>query len=80
MYKTRLLYIKKEVVTLSEVMTCNRCGKELDIWDKQERFSIHTRLGYGTKYDGDILEINLCCSCMEKLIDECVISPIKENT
>lgn len=65
---------------MSKEITCNKCGKQLDFWDRQENFSINTRLGYGTKYDGDDLELDLCCDCMEKLIDECVISPIKENT
>lgn len=65
---------------MAKEITCNKCGKKFDIWDTQEHFSINTRMGYGTKYDGDDLELDLCCSCMEKLIDECVISPIIENT
>lgn len=56
---------------------CNKCGKFLDLWDFQEDFSLRRFLGYGTKYDGERLEIKLCCECMEKLIDECKISPIK---
>lgn len=63
-----------------ENKTCNKCGKPLDIWDVQEDFSWNSRLGYGTKYDGCDLQLHLCCSCMEKLIDECAVSPIKENT
>ena len=58
---------------------CNKCGKRLDIWDKQEDFTIKSQLGYGTQYDGDYLELHLCCDCMETLIDECVISPITEK-
>ena len=65
---------------MAKEITCNKCGKRFDIWDTQENFSIYTRLGYGTKYDGDDLKLDLCCDCMEKLIDECIISPIKENT
>lgn len=59
---------------------CNKCGKEFDLWDAQEDFTIEGVLGYGTKYDGDKLKIHLCCDCMEKLIDECVVSPIFDNT
>ena len=59
---------------------CNRCGKKFNIWDEQENFSISRALGYGTKYDGSTLDFNLCCECMEKLIDECLISPISDNT
>lgn len=55
---------------------CNMCGRELDIWDEQEGFSIHKKLGYGTKYDGEILELNLCCECMNRIIEECKIPPI----
>ncbi|MBP5462722.1 MAG: hypothetical protein J6Y20_11470 [Lachnospiraceae bacterium] len=56
---------------------CNKCGREFDIWDEQESFSIYKRLGYGTKFDGDNLKLNICCDCMEKLIDECVITPVE---
>lgn len=59
---------------------CNKCGKHFDMWDESENFSFYTRLGYGTKYDGSNLKLDLCCSCMEKFIDECVISPIQDNT
>lgn len=59
--------------------TCNLCGKELDIWDKQEDFSLHRHLGYGTKYDESYLDIQICCDCMEKLIDDCVVSPISDS-
>lgn len=65
---------------MAKEITCNKCGKKFDFWDAQENFSINARLGYGTKYDGSDLELDLCCDCMEKLIDECVISPISDNT
>lgn len=50
-------------------MQCNKCGKEMDIWDRQENFSINGICGYGTKYDGSKIQLNLCCDCMEELID-----------
>lgn len=60
---------------------CNKCGKEFDIYDSQEDFSIYSQLiGYGSKYDGSSLELDLCCECMDELIESCKISPIKENT
>lgn len=61
-----------------EKKVCNKCGKEFDLWDEQENFTILTPLGYGVKYDGDYLDLKLCCTCMEWLIDECTVSPIKE--
>ena len=57
-------------------MRCNKCGKEMDIWDRQENFSINGICGYGTKYDGSKIQLNLCCDCMEELIDTCVVSPV----
>lgn len=65
---------------MAKEITCNKCGKKFDIWDTQEGFSINKRMGYGTKYDGEYLELDLCCNCMEKLIDECIISPVSDNT
>lgn len=56
---------------------CNKCGKKLDMWDIQEDFSMQRRLGYGSKYDGDDLDIDLCCDCMDELIEKCVIPPVK---
>ena len=57
---------------------CNRCGKEFDTWDRQEGFSIYKRCGYGTKYDGMNIELDLCCECMEWLIEECSVFPVSE--
>ena len=58
---------------------CNLCGKNFDFWDEQEDFSIYTRIGYGSKYDDEQLKLNLCCECMDELIDLCVISPVSEH-
>lgn len=60
-------------------IVCNKCGKELDTFDIQENFSIVRSLGYGTQYDGEDLNIRLCCKCMETLIKQCVISPVSER-
>lgn len=60
---------------------CNRCGQELDFWDRQEDFSIRKeRLGFGTRYDGDSMNLRLCCGCMNSLIESCLISPVEERT
>lgn len=55
---------------------CNRCGSHLDFFDQQENFHITSDLGYGTIYDGQSLDLHLCCHCMEELISSCVISPV----
>lgn len=60
---------------------CNLCGNVLDEFDLQEDFSFQKRLGYGTKYDMDFLNLKICCQCMEKIIDGCKITPIiSDNT
>lgn len=59
-------------------MKCNKCGKEFNVWDFQEYFTIgKSRCGYGTKFDGESVHINLCCKCFEELADSCVISPVE---
>ena len=59
---------------------CNLCGKEMDFWDVQEEFSIKSfNIGYGSKHDGDSLELDLCCDCMDELIDRCKINPITSS-
>ena len=63
---------------MEEKRFCNKCGKELDEWDVQEDFSIFRHLGYGTRHDGETLLLQMCCECMDKLIDECEVSPITE--
>lgn len=48
----------------------------MDFWDIQEDYSIHTTIGYGSKYDEEKVELDICCDCMDELIDKCVISPL----
>lgn len=38
---------------------CNVCGKEFDMWDEQEDLGLHTRFGYGTKFDGDSIDLDM---------------------
>ena len=58
---------------------CNKCGRELDVWDLQEDFTISIpEIGYGSLHDGCSLELRLCCRCMDKLIDKCKISPVTD--
>ncbi len=58
---------------------CSKCGKEFDMWDLQENFSIHKQIGYGSLYDGEYLKLDLCCKCMDELIDACKVSPIQDT-
>ena len=71
--KTRLLLKNRGGGHISR---CNLCGKNLDFWDQNEDFSWTRHLGYGTKYDGNTLNLHLCCECIKKIIEECTVSPI----
>lgn len=56
------------------------CGQTLDFWDEQENFAIEkNELGYGTSYDGDKLDLHLCCGCMDRLIKACAVNPVTEK-
>lgn len=59
---------------------CNMCGKKFDEWDTQEEcVFVSYRIGYGSKYDGSSVRIDLCCNCMDNLIEMCKINPICEE-
>lgn len=73
---TELRLVKNEPQKKEETTFCNMCGKPLDFWDVQEDFSLHRHLGYGTKNDGSVLDLHLCCDCLDKIVDKCNISPI----
>lgn len=55
---------------------CNICGSKMDFWDIQEDFTIHTTAGYGSKYDEEEIELHICCDCMDRIIEQCKITPI----
>jgi hypothetical protein len=58
------------------------CEKELDEFDLQEKFSFKRYIGYGSKYDMNILDVKLCCDCFDKLLDAVLpmfkINPLTE--
>lgn len=63
---------------------CNICGKEFDLWDEQESFGFQHHVGYGSKFDGDRIHVDLCCDCFDDMMDtyilpKCKISPLEEG-
>lgn len=59
---------------------CNYCGKELDLFDHQQDFTIHKKqIQYGSGYDGDEVRLRLCCECFDSIVDSCKINPIAEE-
>lgn len=62
---------------------CNMCGKDFDMWDAQESFGFDYHVGYGRWFDGSNIQLDLCCDCFDKLMNEyiipnCKISPVEE--
>lgn len=63
---------------------CNICGKDFDLWDEQENFSIRTHVGYGSEFDGSRIELDMCCGCFDKLMNiyilpKCKIPPMTDG-
>lgn len=57
---------------------CNHCGRELDVFDLQQDFTIHKKIQYGSSYDGCQVHYQLCCDCFDKAVEQCKVNPIKE--
>lgn len=62
---------------MAEEIFCNICGKKLDFFDTQEDFTHTGTIQYGSKHDGEQINLHICCSCMDKIIESCKITPIK---
>lgn len=48
---------------------CNKCGKKMDVYDLQTGIRMHDVLGYGSRYDGQTINLDLCSECTDELID-----------
>ena len=62
---------------------CNMCGRDFDMWDEQDGLMVNQRLGYGSRFDGHNLQLDLCCVCYDELMGEyllpkCRINPMSE--
>lgn len=58
---------------------CSKCGEKLNVFDITQNCSIHNVAGYGSDFDGDEIDLILCIDCMDQLIRDCKISPIKNR-
>ena len=62
---------------------CNVCGQPFTDFDENAHIGLHTRIGYGSKHDGETIDVDICCSCLDKLMDKysdkCAINPIHEK-
>lgn len=64
---------------MQEKQYCNGCGRELDFWDKQQDFTIHKKIQYGSVHDGATVDMHLCCLCFDTLLQACAVSPVVEE-
>ena len=61
------------------VIRCNLCGKIFDEIDRNQGYSLYTLIGYGSRYDGFRLELDICMECMDMVIDRCILRPIRTD-
>ena len=47
---------------------CTMCGEKLNTMDEYGNFSFQHRVGYGSKYDGDMICLTLCCDCFDRVV------------
>lgn len=64
---------------LMESIFCNKCGKMFSILDEQQPSCMCGKLGYGSVHDGDMLDLHLCCDCLDELIESCAITPVSDR-
>lgn len=61
---------------------CSMCGKDFNVWDEQAGFCFKSRIGYGSIYDGEVICMDLCCECFDKIMEiiipMCRVNPIHE--
>ena len=58
---------------------CNMCGKVFDDFDEQEDRSFHDYIGYGSKFDLHRIDLDMCCDCFDKLLEEYILPKAKFN-
>lgn len=58
---------------------CDMCGKEFGVFDLQNSFSFHKHVGYGSVFDLSRINIDLCCECFDKTMNQYIIPNCKHN-
>ena len=59
------------------VKRCNLCGNVIDPMTGRGGIHISEELGYGSKYDMDLLDMEICYECLDRIVDACRISPVR---
>ena len=61
-----------------KIHKCDLCGKTFNAFDEQEYFGLHYHnVGYGSKYDGCHIDIDMCCGCFDKMMTEYIEPKLK---
>ena len=60
------------------IIQCNMCGAEMGEADIKNGLSTQRYSGTGFIYANKAMRLDLCCDCLDNLIDLCKISPICE--
>lgn len=63
---------------MAKIIYCNVCGQQIGAFDKHNCLSFSKVLGYGSKYDGEFIDIDICPHCFDKLIEKMVIKPFMD--
>ena len=63
---------------------CNMCGKSYRLDPKREHhFTCSHEFGYGSRIDGDRLDLDICPKCEDEFADKviamCKVSPMSAN-
>ncbi len=59
------------------IYKCDLCGKVFSVWDEQNSFGLHYHAGYGSKHDGEHINVDMCCDCFDKLMTEYIEPKLK---
>lgn len=64
---------------MAKVLFCNKCGKKIQQYGEGSGFHHSGQFGYGSKYDGELFEVDLCTDCFDKFVENFEIDPIIHN-
>lgn len=58
---------------------CNLCGADFSPEDEELDFGLDMILPYGSVHDMAHLRLDLCCRCLDRLMDEYIVPNCKIN-
>lgn len=74
-----LLKNRKKEKVRAMATVCNVCGKVLTRCEEKNHVKINQVMGYGSQFDGDRVDMDICNECFDRLIESCKIDPIQEG-